>query len=93
MLSRQPPSGYMGCSAAISKTDLTKSTCSLRLPTLVIAGTEDQSTPINLVEKTAQLIPDSRFFIIENAGHLPCVEKPRAFAEILINFLNDIKYV
>ena len=90
MLVRQPSEGYMGCSAAISGTDFYTTTASLTLPTLAIAGSEDGSTPPDLVRETADLIKGSRFQLIRGAGHLPCVEKPEEFARILNGFLKDI---
>lgn len=81
------PEGYAGCCAAISGTDLYTPTSGLRLPTLAIAGTEDGSTPPDLVRETADLIPGSRFELIHRAGHLPCVENPTEFARLLRDFL------
>ncbi len=93
MLERQPDEGYMGCSAAISGTDLMAPTSGLRLPTLAIAGSEDGSTPPDLVRETADLIPGSRFHLIRGAGHLPCVEAPDEYAEVLSGFLKEISHV
>lgn len=93
MLIRQPVEGYMGCSAAISGTDLMTPTSGLRLPTLAIAGSEDGSTPPDLVRETADLIHGSRFHLIRGAGHLPCVEKPEEYAEVLGKFLKEIGHV
>ena len=42
------------------------------VPTLVIVGDEDGSTPINVVKDGANLIDGSIFKIIKKAGHLPC---------------------
>lgn len=89
MLRRTPLAGYIGCSAAISETDLFESTARLCLPTLAIAGDEDGSTPPDLVRETADLIKGSRFQLIRGAGHLPCVEQPDKYAEILTAFLHD----
>lgn len=86
---RTPPPGYVGCSQAISGTDLLTPTSGLRLPTLAIAGSEDGSTPPDLVRETADLIPGSQFQLMRGAGHLPCVEAPKAYAEILTRFLKD----
>ncbi|MEM7753141.1 MAG: 3-oxoadipate enol-lactonase [Pseudomonadota bacterium] len=90
MLARQPDDGYAGCSAAISGTDFYTTTASLTLPTLAIAGTEDGSTPPDLVREAAALIKGSRFELIRGAGHLPMVEEPERFAEILTGFLTEI---
>lgn len=93
MLVRQPAQGYAGCSAAISGSDFYTTTASLTLPTLAIAGTEDGSTPPDLVRETAGLIRGSRFELIRGAGHLPCVEKPAEYAALLNSFLKDIGHV
>jgi 3-oxoadipate enol-lactonase len=93
MLVRQPAEGYIGCSAAIAGTDFYTPTASLSLPTLAIAGSEDGSTPPDLVRETAALVRGSRFHLIRGAGHLPCVEKPAEYAEVLTGFLRDIGHV
>ncbi|MEO1577764.1 MAG: 3-oxoadipate enol-lactonase [Pseudomonadota bacterium] len=93
LLARQPAEGYIGCSAAIAGTDFYTTTASLTLPTLAIAGSEDGSTPADLVRETADLIPGSRFHLIRGAGHLPCVEKPEEYAQVLTTFLKEIGHV
>jgi len=90
MLTRTPVAGYVGCSAAISGTDFIATTSTLQLPTLAIAGSEDGSTPPDLVRETADLIHGSDFHLIRGAGHLPCVEKPEEFAAVLTTFLTRI---
>ncbi|SHJ49173.1 3-oxoadipate enol-lactonase [Palleronia salina] len=87
LLTRTPADGYGGCSAAISHTDFYTPTASLRLPTLGIAGSEDDSTPPDLVRETVGLIPGSQFHLIRGAGHLPCVEKPEEYARVLNDFI------
>ncbi|MEP4198639.1 MAG: 3-oxoadipate enol-lactonase [Aliishimia sp.] len=93
MLTRQEDAGYAGCSAAISGTDFFSTTAALRLPTLGIAGSEDGSTPPDLVRETVNLIPASKFHLIRNAGHLPCVEQPKEFADVLSKFMKDVGHV
>ncbi len=93
MLVRQPADGYAGCSAAISGTDLYTPTSGLRLPALGIAGDADGSTPPDLVRETVELIPGAEFRLIRGAGHLPCVEKPEEYAEILAEFLRRVGHV
>lgn len=93
MLVRQPADGYMGCSAAISGTDFYSTTASLTLPTLGIAGSEDGSTPPDLVRETVGLVKGSEFKLIRGAGHLPCVEKPDEYATTLLEFFNSIGHM
>lgn len=93
MLCRTPDQGYAGCCAAISGADFYTTTAALRLPVLGIAGTEDGSTPVDLVRETTDLVPGSRFEIVRGAGHIPCVEAPVRYAEILTGFLRETGHI
>ncbi|WP_051294527.1 3-oxoadipate enol-lactonase [Gemmobacter nectariphilus] len=90
MMVRTPLEGYVGCCAAIAGTDFYTPTSGLTLPTLAIAGSEDGSTPPDLVRETADLIRGSEFHLIRGAGHLPCVEAPEAYAARLAQFLERV---
>ncbi|MDG1239954.1 MAG: 3-oxoadipate enol-lactonase, partial [Planktomarina sp.] len=87
MLQATREEGYIGCAHAISGTDFLAPTSALRLPVMGIAGDHDSSTPPDLVRETLELIPRSSFHIIRGAGHLPCVEQPVRFAQLLSDFL------
>lgn len=93
MLVRGEDAGYAGCCAAISGSDFYTPTASLRLPLLGIAGSEDGSTPPDLVRETIDLVPGSKFHLIRKAGHLPCVEQPREYAGVLNDFLKGVGHV
>ena len=93
MLVRGEDAGYAGCSAAISGTDFYATTATLRLPALGIAGSEDGSTPPDLVREMMDLIPGSKFHLIRRAGHLPCVEQPEEYAQVLTDFLKSVGHV
>ncbi|MEO8531350.1 MAG: 3-oxoadipate enol-lactonase [Deltaproteobacteria bacterium] len=85
--------GYLGCCSAISGTDLMTPTSGLRLPTLAIAGSEDRSTPPDLVREFTQLIPGSNFRLIKGAGHLPPIDEPAEFAGALLGYLSGIGHL
>ncbi len=85
-----PPQGWMGCAAAIAGSDFYTPTASLTLPTLAVAGSNDQSTPPDLVRETADLIRGSEFHLIRGAGHVPCIDAPEAFTAALTDFLRRI---
>ncbi|MBF9061320.1 3-oxoadipate enol-lactonase [Rhodobacterales bacterium HKCCSP123] len=93
MVEVTPAEGYAGCSAAIAGTDFYTPTAALRLPALVIGGSEDGSTPPDLVRELADLIPGARFELIRGAGHLPCVERPGDYAALINGFLADIGHL
>lgn len=89
MVERQPDQGYAGCCAAIAGTDFMATTASLTIPVLAIAGSEDGATPPDLVRETAELVPGARFELIRGGGHLPHIEHPKAYADLLIGFLTE----
>jgi len=60
---------------------------------LVIAGSNDGSTPPDLVRETAELIKGSKFHLMRGAGHLPMAEKPEEYATILTDFLDQIGHI
>ena len=90
MVERTPLEGYIGCSAAISGTDLSAQTKSITCPVLSVVGAEDAATSPELMRQTAELC-GADFHIIPDAGHLPCVEQPRATAELINAFLERTK--
>lgn len=92
-LESTPVDGWIGAAAAIAGADFYATTATLTLPTLVIAGSEDGSTPPDLVHETADLIRGSRFALLRRTGHLPPVDRPDAFAALLATFLHDIGHV
>lgn len=90
MLVRTPVAGYAGCSAAIAGSDFYATTATLRLPALAIAGSEDGSTPPDLVREMIDLIPGSRFALIQGSGHLPCVDQPEVYSAVVTEFLASL---
>ena len=89
MVVRTSAAGYAAACRTLAATDLTLTTRLLDLPVLVIAGDQDGSSPADLVRGTADLIPGADFHVIPDAGHLPCVEQPAAFAAILKPFVQE----
>lgn len=84
------PQGWIGCAHAIAGADFYTTTAALRLPALVIAGTNDGTTPPDLVRETADLIPGHRWALMRGTGHLPMVERPAEFVALLSEFLQAI---
>lgn len=59
----------------------------IRVPTLVVVGRDDVYTPVNLAEQLYDHIPGAKLAVIENAGHMPNLEQPQAFNEVLGTWL------
>lgn len=86
MLERQSPAGYAMACAALRDADFTRTAQSIGVPSLVVVGDQDGSTPPELVESFARLVPGAGFEIIADAAHIPCVERPRELAALIRRF-------
>lgn len=89
MLVRTPVEGYAGTCAAIAAADLTASTGGIASPVLCIAGTEDGSTPPELVRRMSTLIGGAHYVLIDGVGHMPCIERPDRVAELISAFAGE----
>lgn len=64
--------------AILDRADYRPLLASIRCPTLVLCGREDQLTPADLHTELAASIADARLVVLENCGHLPPLERPEA---------------
>jgi 3-oxoadipate enol-lactonase / 4-carboxymuconolactone decarboxylase len=81
------PAGYAGCCAAIRDMDLRPLLPQIQVPTLVIGGDADQSTPwAGHGDVIVSQIPGARAFKIAGA-HLSNLERPSTFTHALLEFL------
>lgn len=82
-----------GAAAALrgraERPDYTNGLADIRVPTLVIAGSEDEFTPVADAELIHRRIAGSALVVIEGAGHLPNLERETEFDEALSTFLNN----
>jgi 3-oxoadipate enol-lactonase len=79
--------GYLGCCAAILDFDFREPLRSVTLPVLVVGGAEDGSSPPRVGLEISQLVTDGRFEEIPLARHMPNVEQPEVFNELLVSWL------
>ncbi|TSA15410.1 MAG: 3-oxoadipate enol-lactonase [Betaproteobacteria bacterium] len=87
MIRTTPAPGYIGCSHAIPKLDLTARLHEIRCPSVVIVGKDDPGTPVAMAEEIHQALPGSKLVIIPSAAHLSNLEQPEAFNRALSEFL------
>lgn len=59
---------------------------SITVPTLVLAGEEDGLIPPLDMHELAAAISGSEFVVVPGTGHLPPIERPDAFTELLFAF-------
>ena len=61
------------------------------VPTLVLCGREDALCPVHRHEAMHALVPGSRLAILENAGHLPTLERPDEVTAHLRRWLAEVE--
>ncbi|MEI6666798.1 MAG: alpha/beta hydrolase [Acidobacteriota bacterium] len=59
----------------------------IQTPTLVMAGAEDRAIPPSVQRKLCGILPNVRFEIVEDCGHVVYLEKPDIFFENLRRFM------
>ncbi len=88
-LERMSASAYALACGAVAGIDFRVSNASIACPTLVIAGTLDEATPLAASEAMVAQIPGAQLRTIE-AAHLSAVERPAEFAELIDDFIGSL---
>ncbi len=63
---------------------------SIEIPTLVIAGQDDQLIPLEESRQMADAIPDAQFTVIPDSGHLTPLEQPIATSRVVAEFVEAL---
>jgi len=79
--------GYAGSAAAIRDMALAPVLGRIAVPTLVIAGEEDTSTPLPVLAHIADAIPGAELLTVPGAAHMPTMERPEVCNAALERFL------
>ena len=90
MLLRADPAGYVQTCRALSRADLRAGLAGLNLPVLLLAGSEDLSTPPALVAETAALIRGAQLLELQGSGHIPAIDAPAKVASLIAAFVKDL---
>ena len=67
---------------------ITEKLQTITIPTLILWGENDPVIPIEYAQSFVSGINDCRFYKMAGCGHVPYVEKPKAFFQIVSDFLN-----
>jgi len=86
-LAKADPACFATACLALARLDLSGAVKEIRNPTLVMAGSEDATTPPALARQLAEGIPGAKFVQLDGCGHCPQVEKPQVFVDALEAFL------
>jgi pimeloyl-ACP methyl ester carboxylesterase len=90
-IAANPPRGIADALAGLAaRADSTPTLREIRVPTLVVCGSEDVLTPVSESEALVRGIAGARLEVIPGAGHLSSVENPEEFNEALGKFLTGL---
>jgi len=70
--------------------DSTETLRKIRVPTLVLVGSEDQIAPPDGARAMAQLIPGAECHVVPAAGHLAPLEQPLVSSRLVADFLQTV---
>ena len=87
LISQTSKNGVMGVLAGMSeRPDRIEVMASLKIPVIVIAGTDDQLIPLETSKEMAKRVKGIQLIEILNTGHMPMMENPREIAKALLKY-------
>jgi 3-oxoadipate enol-lactonase len=89
-MARIDPAAYRIGAKAVWLADQRDRAAAIRVPTLVVCGTEDIPTPPALSNELHAMIAGSQLAMIPNAGHLTNLEQPDAFNRLIEEFIQPL---
>ena len=93
LIAEAPVDGIVGAlEAMMARPDSTSTLSTIDVPTLIVVGSEDVSTPPRDARALHASIPGSRIEILQQAGHLSNLERPAAFNTVITEFLASLLY-
>jgi pimeloyl-ACP methyl ester carboxylesterase len=92
MIERSTPDSYAGqIRALLNRPDVLALLPTIRVPTLLLSGSEDTWSPVSQHETMRRRIPHATLFEIHGAGHLSPIERPDAVAIALREWLDTTR--
>jgi pimeloyl-ACP methyl ester carboxylesterase len=82
-----PPETYRKAVHLLTTFDRRKELAEIRIPTLLIAGSEDKTAPPAVMQRMAQKIAAAEYVLLEGCGHLGPMDQPDIFNAALLAFL------
>ena len=76
------------CFSAVKEFDVTSELGNIKVPTLIIHGSEDMQQPLSQAKYMKEHIPNAELVIIEGAGHATVRETPEKIWEAIEKFMD-----
>jgi 3-oxoadipate enol-lactonase len=87
-LMKADPACFRTACLALASLDLSPILKNITSETLVMAGSEDATTPPALARDLAARIQGAKFRELQDCGHCPQIENPALFVQVVEEFLN-----
>jgi pimeloyl-ACP methyl ester carboxylesterase len=81
------PAGTRAMALALAEADLSGWLGDIRAPTLLVAGEDDERSPVPVAEALHRGLPDSELVVLPGLGHECYLESPSAFDAVVRPFL------
>ncbi len=91
IMSAVPPDTYRQAVRLLTTFDRRAQLPGIRVPTLLVAGSDDRVAPAAVMERMAQKIPGAEYVLLEGCGHLGPMDQPEPFNQALADFLERRK--
>ncbi len=89
VVGRADPRAYRRAMLSLGLFDSRKRLREIKIPTLVITGSEDTTIPPDRQRELALGIPSARQVLITQAGHAVSVDQHEQFNQVLVDFLKE----
>jgi len=87
MIEATDPAGYIGTCAALRAADLREIVSAIHVPSLILVGALDVSTPPSQSQELHTAIAGSQLVIFPDVAHLSNVEQAEAFSKNVLAFV------
>lgn len=80
--------GFLDALDALTDYDFRDRLDDVKVPVLLIWGEDDNLVPVADADEFERLIPDARKVILADTGHVPMLERPSTFNDLVADFLS-----
>jgi pimeloyl-ACP methyl ester carboxylesterase len=81
--------GFLPSLEALTDYDFRDGLGNIKVPVLLVWGREDNLVPVEDAGEFERLIPNARKVILEDTGHVPMLERPETFNDLVVEFLAE----
>jgi 3-oxoadipate enol-lactonase len=82
------PEVFQAACAALAALDLRPELAKVKVPVLVLVGEHDEATPPPMSHELAAGLPNARLLIVPGCAHVPQLQSPEVFLEMIGGFLS-----